>query len=96
LETPSLNGRVLERFRRRLLSQTLVPSQGVDARRPAGLLIFAILGHNHHFTIGVWLRKRGMKVANWIKRFGFWGFLFFTVKGLLWLLVPTLIAILAN
>jgi hypothetical protein len=27
-----------------------------------------------------------------IKRFGFWGFLFFFVKGLLWLLVPALIA----
>jgi hypothetical protein len=37
-----------------------------------------------------------MRVANWIKRFGFWGFLFFMVKGLLWLLVPTLIALLVN
>jgi len=34
----------------------------------------------------------GMKAANWIKRLGFWGFLFFLVKGLLWLLVPALIA----
>jgi hypothetical protein len=32
------------------------------------------------------------KVANWIKRLGFWGFLFFLVKGLLWLLIPALIA----
>jgi len=34
-----------------------------------------------------------MKVTRWIKRLGFWGFLFFLVKGLLWLLVPALIAI---
>lgn len=37
-----------------------------------------------------------MKLATWIKRLGFWGFMFFLVKGLLWLLVPVLIAILAN
>jgi hypothetical protein len=37
-----------------------------------------------------------MKVPLWIKRIGFLGFLFFLVKGLLWLLVPVLIAILAN
>ena len=34
-----------------------------------------------------------MKVVNWIKRLGFWGFLFFLVKGLLWLAIPALIAI---
>jgi len=34
-----------------------------------------------------------MKMLTWIKRLGFWGFLFFLVKGLLWLLVPALIAI---
>jgi len=34
-----------------------------------------------------------MKVTRWIKRLGFSGFLFFLVKGLLWLLVPALIAI---
>jgi hypothetical protein len=37
-----------------------------------------------------------MKVATWIKRLGFWGFLFFLLKGLLWLLVPALLAIWAN
>jgi len=37
-----------------------------------------------------------MKLANWIKRLGFVGFLFFLVKGLLWLLIPALIAIFAN
>ena len=37
-----------------------------------------------------------MKVANWIKRLGFVGFMFFLVKGLLWLLVPALIAFLAT
>ena len=33
-----------------------------------------------------------MRVAKWIKRVGFWGFIFFLVKGLLWLLVPGLLA----
>jgi hypothetical protein len=36
-----------------------------------------------------------MKTAIWIKRLGFYGFLFFLVKGLLWLLIPALVAILA-
>jgi len=39
---------------------------------------------------------RRRKMVNWVKRLGFWGFLFFLVKGLLWLLVPAVIAILAN
>ena len=39
---------------------------------------------------------RLMKVAAWIKRLGFLGFMFFLVKGLLWLLVPALIAIWAT
>ena len=37
-----------------------------------------------------------MKVANWIKRLGFLGFMSFLVKGLLWLLVPAVIAYLAT
>jgi hypothetical protein len=31
----------------------------------------------------------------WVKRFGFWGFMFFLVKGLLWLLIPAVLAVLA-
>jgi hypothetical protein len=31
----------------------------------------------------------------WLKRLGFWGFMFFLVKGLLWLLIPAVIAVLA-
>ena len=27
-------------------------------------------------------------MKTWIKRLGFWGFLFFLVKGLLWLTIP--------
>ena len=42
------------------------------------------------------LRVSGMKTAIWIKRLGFWGLLFFLVKGLLWLLVPALAVYLAN
>ena len=37
-----------------------------------------------------------MKVGTWLKRLGFWGFLFFLLKGLLWLLVPALAVYLAN
>jgi hypothetical protein len=36
------------------------------------------------------------KVKTWIKRLGFWGFMFFLVKGLLWLDLPALIAMLAS
>lgn len=33
------------------------------------------------------------RVARWAKRFGVAGFLFFLVKGLLWLSVPTLVVV---
>jgi hypothetical protein len=36
------------------------------------------------------------KVKIWIKRLGFWGFMFFLVKGLLWLAIPVLIAMFAT
>ena len=29
--------------------------------------------------------------AKWIKRFGFAGFMFFFIKGLLWLIVPAIL-----
>lgn len=31
-------------------------------------------------------------LAKWVKRLGFAGFMFFLIKGLLWLLVPALVA----
>jgi len=34
------------------------------------------------------------RTKSWIKRLGFWGFVFFLVKGLLWLIIPALVAIL--
>ena len=37
-----------------------------------------------------------MNVKSWIKKLGFWGLLFFLVKGLLWLTIPVLIAIFAD
>jgi hypothetical protein len=37
-----------------------------------------------------------MRAGKWIKRLGFWGFMFFLVKGLLWLLIPALIAFWAS
>ena len=36
------------------------------------------------------------KVKTWVKRLGFWGCMFLLVKGLLWLAIPALIAILAT
>ena len=33
-----------------------------------------------------------MTLKSWIKRLGFWGFVFFLVKGLLWLIIPAVIA----
>jgi hypothetical protein len=35
------------------------------------------------------------KFKTWVKRLGFWGFMFFLVKGLLWLLIPVVLAVLA-
>jgi len=37
-----------------------------------------------------------MKLKNWIKTMGFWGILFFLIKGLLWLSIPALIALFAD
>ncbi|NNE97484.1 MAG: hypothetical protein HKN25_00550 [Pyrinomonadaceae bacterium] len=35
--------------------------------------------------------KSKLPFAKWIKRFGFAGFMFFFIKGLLWLIVPALL-----
>ena len=37
-------------------------------------------------------REGSKGLTRWIKRFGVAGFLFFFIKGLLWLIVPALIA----
>ena len=37
-----------------------------------------------------------MQIKRWIKRLGFWGFVIFLVKGLLWLTITALLAILAT
>jgi len=37
-------------------------------------------------------RKREITLKTWVKRLGVAGFLFFLIKGLLWLIVPALIA----
>jgi len=39
---------------------------------------------------------RVVKAGSWIKRLGFWGFMFFLLKGLLWLTIPALIALFAT
>ncbi len=36
--------------------------------------------------------NKGGRMARWVKRFGVAGFLFFLIKGLLWLIIPGLIA----
>jgi hypothetical protein len=41
-------------------------------------------------------KRVDMSVKTWIKRLGFWGFMFFLLKGLLWLTIPALIAIFAT
>jgi len=48
------------------------------------LFLLHFLGQNLAYT--------DMRAAIWIKRIGLWGFLFFLVKGLLWLIVPALVA----
>lgn len=35
--------------------------------------------------------EKKKNTTKWLKRFGVFGFLFFLVKGLLWLIVPALI-----
>lgn len=40
--------------------------------------------------------KFEMTLKSFIKKLGFWGFLFFLVKGLLWLTIPVLIAMFAD
>jgi hypothetical protein len=35
-------------------------------------------------------RKRKCPAVGWMKRFGVAGFLFFLIKGLMWLIVPAL------
>lgn len=44
--------------------------------------------HNSHPKIP----SRGGRLMVWLKRLGVGGFVFFLVKGLLWLLVPYIIA----
>jgi len=38
------------------------------------------------------MEKRTSKLTIWIKKIGIYGFLFFLIKGLLWIIVPYLIA----
>jgi ferrous iron transport protein A len=36
------------------------------------------------------------RMARWVRRFGWAGFLFFAIKGLLWLAIPTVLAVVAS
>ena len=42
----------------------------------------------HHFQTG----RVGNRLTSLVKRFGVAGILFFTIKGLLWLLIPAALA----
>jgi hypothetical protein len=48
-----------------------------------------------HYNFSLRYGDMQLSAKSWIKRLGFWGFMFFLVKGLLWLIVPAVIAILA-
>lgn len=37
-----------------------------------------------------------LSIKGWLKRIGFWGLVFFVLKGLLWLAIPTLVALFAS
>ena len=37
-----------------------------------------------------------LKLKSWLKKLGFWGLVFFVLKGLLWLAIPTLVALFAT
>lgn len=43
-------------------------------------------------TAGTPAAARGGRMMMWLKRLGVGGFIFFLVKGLLWLIVPYIIA----
>jgi hypothetical protein len=38
-------------------------------------------------------KSRNLK---WLQKLGFWGLVFFVLKGLLWLAIPTLVALFAT
>jgi hypothetical protein len=40
-------------------------------------------------------RATSVSAKTWLKRLGFWGLVFFLVKGLLWLIIPALVAMFA-
>jgi len=33
------------------------------------------------------VKNRKAEIIKWVRKFGFWGFLFFLIKGLLWLAI---------
>jgi len=35
---------------------------------------------------------RAERVRAWVKRIGFWGCVFFTLKGVSWLIIPVIVA----
>jgi hypothetical protein len=37
------------------------------------------------------LQNSKSKTSDWVKRFGLAGFIFFLIKGLLWLIVPAIL-----
>lgn len=50
----------------------------------------SIESHNSEMTSE---KQSGSRMKKWAARVGFWGVVFFVVKGLLWLTIPALIAL---
>jgi len=59
-------------------------------QRQLGILLSSETRNNLGLTL-----MNSAKIKTWVKRLGFWGFMFFLVKGLLWLLIPAVLAMLA-
>jgi hypothetical protein len=63
-------------------------SAGGDARAPSRGVDSSMRTNLHQYE--------QMAFKHWIKKLGFWGFMFFLVKGLLWLTIPALLAFFAT
>ena len=40
--------------------------------------------------------SKNRNLKSWLQKLGFWGLVFFVLKGLLWLAIPTLVALFAT
>jgi hypothetical protein len=66
-----------------------------DVHLCALALEFAAAANCERQNLFEFQRMTSRRMKTWIKRLGFWGFIFFLIKGLLWLIVPAVVAFLA-